>query len=331
MFFNPYKFKKQMKRGAKNASCLVFSRNTGSKNAWQYHKQSTYENAKNSSLFEKFKFVLLAISLFGTFGVLIYHPFFGINKITLLGQERIDTNKLQETVGGIINYYHFGVLPKKNYFLVDLNEVNIILKERYPIENITIEKIFPNELKITIGEKISQIIYDNGLKYYYLDTLGQIIEPLRRVGDEEWQRTKTVLNTTTTTGTPILVEEIYKKHTPNTTQIKKEMGNYPIIYDKRDGVDINKISLDTQVVKDTINWFNQINKFANVKFNYLQINNIDKEGEIVTSKDWIVKIRFNDNVENNFAKLQYLLQNEKLDINNLKYIDLRYPDKIYWQ
>ncbi|KKQ28112.1 MAG: hypothetical protein US42_C0002G0067 [Candidatus Magasanikbacteria bacterium GW2011_GWC2_37_14] len=332
MFFNPYKFKKQVKRGVRSASCLVFSKDTGLRKAtWQYHKQNSCKIKQKSKIFEKLKIVLLTVSLFGTFAILIYHPFFNINKITLQGEERINNDKLQETVKGIINYYHFGILPKKNYFLVNLSEVNDILKERYPIETIATEKIFPNELKITIKEKISQIIYDNGQKYYYLDTIGQVIEPLRLVGDDEWQKTTSILNSTSTTGTPILVEEINKKHTPNVTQIKKEMGDYPIIYDKRTNIDINQTNLNEQIVSDTISWFNQLNKYTNLKFEYLLIESNPLEGEIITNKGWNIKIRFGNNPENDFVKFQHLLQKENVDQNNLKYIDLRYLNKIYWQ
>lgn len=56
------------------------------------------------------------------------------------------------------------------------------MKQKYPIQKITTQKVFPNKLKIDIEEKISKVIYDNRKTYSYLDESGKVVEILRQVG-----------------------------------------------------------------------------------------------------------------------------------------------------
>ena len=55
------------------------------------------------------------------------------------------------------------------------------------------------------------------------------------------------------------------------------------------------------------------------------------EGEIITGAGWRLKVKLTENVDLQFVELQHLLVKEKINLNSLNYIDLRYLGKVYWQ
>ena len=114
-----------------------------------------------------------------------------------------------------------------------------ILKQKYPIQNITIQKIFPDKIKVEVEEKISKIIYNDGRIYTYLDETGKVIEILRYVGEDEWLITKKSVTSTNELGEEIITEkEVARKPKISINKITQEMGDYPIIYRQNNGDDL---------------------------------------------------------------------------------------------
>ena len=174
---------------------------------------------------------------------------------------------------------------------------------------------------VSVEEKISTIIYDNGAEYSYLDTDGNIVEILRKIGDDEWQE-----KSAATSSTPAI-----RVHIPKSKQIKKEIGDYPIVYDERGlTAGMNTNVLDKETVAGIIQWFNFLNKQAKILPSYFTISDGLGEGVIKTGEGWYIKANFEKNIDSQFSELQYVLK-QKINRKNVNYIDLRYPGKVYWQ
>ena len=251
----------------------------------------------------------------------IFSPVFHINKIEVEGLQRIKKETFVDSVDGVINYKKLFVLPGNSFFLVDLDQVIVILKSKFSLNSISIQKRFPNLLQIKIEEKISTIIYDNSADYSYLDADGKQVELLRRVGMDEWQLVSPATSST----------EAISSHKPQTANIVSEFGDYPIIYDKRHVTSaLNQQVLSKEMVSGVINWFNFIKKNNKIKLSYFIIENDLGEGLIVTGDGWLIKANLKNDIETQYNELEYLLK-EKIDYNKLNYIDLRYLGKVYWQ
>ncbi len=303
--FNPYKLKRQWGKGIQKAADFVSLGNDKVSYrdfAWHEKKVNPFIENEGRRWRNKIKIYGLIASLFLFIIIIVFHPFFQIRKISLIGLQRIPESEFRANVEGIINCRHWLILPGKNYFLVDTGELNSILKEKFPLETIVIKKIFPHNLEIQIEEKISTIIYDNGKKYYYLDANGKILEILRQASENEQLDAESV---------------------------KKEMGDYPIIYEK-DGSSgsVNDQILDKNTAFGIIQWFNLINKRTSLRLEYITMEGGKAgEGLIKTRRELEIKVRLDKDVENQFAKLQYLLKEKQ----NLNYIDLRFLDRVYWR
>lgn len=340
--FNPYKHKRKWERGLKKASVFVFSKDNALNHkdfAWKQSKRNPLwrENEKKQWQ-DKLKITTLIITSLATFGIILYHPFFYISNLEISGLQRIPHQELHDTIFATIKYNRWLFFPGKNYFIVNLDEIRDIIKEKYPIENIKVTKTFPEKIEIILEEKISTIIYDDGKNYSYVGADGSIVEILRRVGDDEWQQLNPIITTTSTTSTDKEGDEEKenlndspKIHKPDIKILINDFGDYPIVYDKTDkNYQAGDPVLSPKSVSGIIDWFNLINKKSDIPFNYLILENEIGDGVIKTKEGWEIMINVDNHVQEQFYELAHLLK-EKIDRQTVNYINLRYLGKVYWQ
>lgn len=301
--------------------------------AWKSGFNNPYKVKEPLSIKKKLEIILLVVSFFGTFFLLIFHPYFHINKINITGLQRIKYDEMKEDILGIMKDKKFAVFPKTSYLFTDIDEVRDILKDKYPIESIIIKKNFPNELSINLEEKISTVIYDNGELYSYLGLDGNIVEVLGKVDEHEWQEEIEITTTTLADGTireeKHIVERLYK---PNTNNISTRFGNYPIVYDARAASTTESLIplIKPEIVSGIISWFNFLNKKTDIPFSYIIIEDGMGKGLIKTKEGWDLIVNLSNRFDAQVDELNLLLK-EKIDRKNLNYIDLRFPDKVYWK
>lgn len=301
--------------------------------AWKSGFSNPYKVKEPLGIKKKLEIMLLTVSFFGTFFLLIFHPYFHINKINITGLQRIKYDEIKGDILGIMKDKKFAVFPKTSYIFTDIDEVRDILKDKYPIESIVIKKSFPNELSVNLEEKISTIIYDNGELYNYLGLDGNIVETLGKVDENEWQEKIETSTTTLADGTireeKHIIERIYK---PNTNNISTRFGNYPIVYDARITSTTESLTplIKPETVSGIINWFNFLNKKTDIPFSYIIIEDGMGKGLIKTKESWDLIVDLSNRFDAQIDELNLLLK-EKIDRKNLNYIDLRFPDKVYWK
>lgn len=335
---NWYKLRRRLKRGVRHTSDFVFSNRSYYREdfAWHAAKQNPHRTSptgQHTKTRVKALFIVLAASIVSSVAVGIYHPFFRIKQVDAAGLQRINNQELEEAIIGMINYKRLLVLPGNSYFLVDVEEIKNIIKDRFPVENILVKKSFPASLSVQVEEKISTIIYDNGKEYSYLDGDGNVVEIIRQIGDDEWIKKTQVTTSTNEIGEVIEESKILEaNHTPDARRISTEIGDYPILYDKRGrAIALNTPAINKELAQGIISWFNLINKKTDVSFGYVIIEDERGEGEIATNGGGNLKVRLTDSIELQFVELQHLLAKEKINLKNINYIDLRFLGKVYWQ
>ena len=246
---NNYKIKKKS----------LFKREIKSKKdfAWHASKSNPFTKEERLSWKQKIEIILIFVSVFSTFGFLIFHPYFYINNINIQGLKRIEKQEFLEAVNGAIDYKKFLVLPTESYLILSTNELEEVLKLKFALSSITVKKNFPNALSIFVEEEISTIIYDNGKQYSYLGLDGSIVEILRNVGDDEWLIETKSVTSTNEEGIEIQeLKEISRKHNPPIKNINNNFGDYPILYDirKKEG-NVNDKMLQVETIRGILEWF----------------------------------------------------------------------------
>lgn len=334
--FNHHKYKRRWGRGLARLSNFIFSSSYDSSLpdfAWHRRKNNPFWNRdKEKNVWpHRLKILTLFISVLAIVLLGLYHPFFRIKNIKIDGLQRINAIEFKNKVLYIVNCKKLLIFPGESYFLVNLDDVRDTLKEKFPIESITIKKEFPNTLNILLEEKISNIIYDNGKSYSFIGVDGAVMQILRQVGNDEWQEKTKITTSTNEKGETVeKIEIIERKHLPPIESIFEDLGNYPIVFDMREkDVSINSTALSPETVQGIIQWFNLLNKRTNIPFGYIIIENELGDGVIKTREGWELRVKLTKEIDKQFSELQYIL--EKTKRPNINYIDLRYLGKVYWQ
>ena len=272
-------------------------------------------------------------------GMVLYLPYFQINKVTVVGPKITKPTEIENFVRD--HYLNKGgILPKNNFFLIHGNKIVSDLKKNFAIENITINKIFPHELFLDIEEKISSIIYDDGASYYLLDQNGKVIRTLAAVSEREYVIKNIPTHGSSTTPIDVrgllgsvntsttIVSGTIKVHIPDFAKIKGEYGDLPLLYDMRFTTTTDEIVLvPPQLVQSIITVNQQMQKQGIGKNDYFVVDNLLAGIEAMNEN--VCDFYFDPRGDINFQ-----LQNFKeiIKTNQPKqYVDLRYGNRVYWR
>lgn len=286
------------------------------------------------------KISLLFIISSAWLGLLMYLPYFQIKRIEYNGLENIHKNELYNYLN--TNFFkHNRVIPWKNYFLVNCDKIAKKVEINFPVQRIEVKKYFPDKIEITLKEKISTLIYDNGNNYYLLDSDGDVIKYLTKIGMDEFKIIQTVVSSTkstttnftaslasSTSSTNRVVTSSY--HVPNFQKIQKQFGKYPLLYDKRNlnitGNQFND-AIPSNYVTNILNWNSQLIEKGIARPLYFIMENIGAGIQIKTEKPWDIYFQPNDDLTTQLNRLKIILKDNK----PWQYIDLRYGERVYWK
>ncbi len=275
---------------------------------------------------------ILGVSIVLLIYLVIFSGLFNITEVHITGNSRIPTEEIEEVIANTLEYKSFGFIPNSSFIVANTLDISEVLKKRFPIEDIQVEKHFPHEMNIVITEKVSTIIYDNGKMYGLVGLDGSVVELIRAVENHEWKDITGKTVTTTADGVTSTIDIVVDQvHTPNTANVYGDRTKeFPIIYDKRaHEVDKGLKVLKPEEVELLITWYNQI---KNMEFGVLYFtieNNVDFY--ITTQDGWIVKTRFaRTRAEDQVREIKLALQKIE-STKSLSYIDIRYENRIYWK
>ncbi len=261
---------------------------------------------------------------------LAYIPYFKINKIDYYGLNNTTKTELDQFI-----YNNFlnkkGILPLNNYFFINTGRISGDLYNKFALESVEITKIFPNQLDVSIKEKISSVIYDNGKKYFLLDSGGNAIKYLRDV--EPYEMASKIVSSSAgmpfvgTSSTPLSASST--EHVPDYKKINKLFGNYPIVYDKR-GFDVEIKQggvLPTDHIAAIIAWYKILTEQGIAHLKFFTLDNLNSGIVINTTDPWNILFQPKNNNEAQINTLKEILPT----IKPQQYVDLRFGEKVYWQ
>lgn len=270
-------------------------------------------------------FFLLAI-LLSWLALVIYLPYFHVNKIVYYGLDIIQKEEIENYIK--TNYLEsWGILPHNSYFLISTGKIDNLLDKKYSLNRLEVRKKFPNTLEVDLEEKMSSVIYDNGEKYFLLDNEGTVLKIL---GETGVIIQPTFATTTSDSASSTLLAVLNTNiHKPDYLKIKSNFGNYPIIFDTRYLPVTEKQNniLSPKIIASTIAWRDQLEKegIASTKY-FITENPLAGLGGI-TNKGWTVYWQPDADLNLQIQNLKIVLKSEQVT----EYIDLRFGERVYWK
>ncbi len=269
----------------------------------------------------------LPIIIISWVGLLLYLPYFQINRVSYSGLKVIKASEIDNLVQGRLRPRSI-IWPVNNYFIFREDSMAQLIDEKFSINSVLVTKSFPNMLNVQVEEKTSAGIYDNGSGYYLLDGEGNKIKYLRGVGANEFSFTSSIASTTILSTSPSTTPASTVVHLPDYRGIVGEFGDYPIIYDQSPGAaEERELLIDPKIMDGLMAFYNALRSIKAIHANYFTINEAETGITVLTDKPYSVKFQPDANIENQISKLQIFLKYNK----PVEYVDLRFGDRIYWK
>lgn len=291
-------------------------------------RRENVEVKKSKTVRSLVVFFILVLSWLVT---MVYLPYFKMHKVAISGCKLTKSDEVRQFV--IENYLvkKYSWWPKDNYFFVSEGTIATDLVNAFPLEQAIVSKKFPDTIDVEVAEKISSIIYDDGTNYFVLDQKGNLVKVMKQVSQNEFNfsnlnvvSTTPSMNTSTSSKNSTTTPVVARFHTPNYTEIKNEIGNYPLLYDKRQHGD--QVKLESEIASSILEW-NQLLIKQGIVVKYFQLED-DISGLLIkTNLSFDVLANIHGDPTSELNNLKAILSQYK----PVEYIDLRYGERVYWK
>ncbi|HPV70581.1 MAG TPA: FtsQ-type POTRA domain-containing protein [Candidatus Magasanikbacteria bacterium] len=252
----------------------------------------------------RLKIGLGIISLLGIIGVFLFHPYFLIKNIEVKGNQTVATNDILNRVNQITSLKRLFLFSGNNIFTVNTKKIKNELENNFIFKKLEITKDFPQRLIINIQEREAKMILmtvagssTTTFNYYVLDENGKNIR-------QEKEPTAEIL-----TRLPnITIEK--SSWEPQLSEQVISPANYEFInfldekLDNKNEIIVDKFSLATST---------------------------DKIVNVWTGEGWKIMFDRQSDWKKQLQVLETILKEKIKDRTNLKYIDVRFENRSYFQ
>ncbi|MBU1036927.1 FtsQ-type POTRA domain-containing protein [Patescibacteria group bacterium] len=262
-----------------------------SKRFFEYLSEQSSKLRRKVSLF-----IILAVIVY-----LVYFFYFSdnfrINNINLQGNINLASEEIEEMIKNSLAKRNFFIFPENNYFLLNKKLIRKDFQERYPLADLTISKKIPHTINIDITERVGQLIWVTNERYYLMNLQG------------------------------VLVKEFAAKELVN--------ANMPVIYDNSN----TPAYLNEQVISlSFIHLISEIfDDFSTFNIPEVEIDHFRMDGpevnylKVVTKQGFEIHLNTELTLAEQFYKLKRSLEESKIDLTKVQYINLRVENQVIYK
>jgi len=281
---------------------------------------------------QRIKLLFALLCFCASIGLLLYHPFFRISVIDVSGLVRLDRTEFHSTANAAIEYNRLLILPERNFFLVSEDTIYEALNSKYPLDELSVTKLFPNKIQIDIAEKISTVIFDTGEEYVTVDLDGVVIEQLGKVGEHEWFEESEITTTTLADGTVrTTVDVLNRWHTPDTAYIAANYGQFPVVHDSSvPEVIHNEQIIDGRVIVHAVEWYKHLQGQHQSPVAYMIFENNGRDLTVHLTSGQQVLTRVLPVDDQQMMRFDEALK-QSISLEDARYIDVRFVERVYAQ
>jgi cell division septal protein FtsQ len=265
---------------------------------------------KKPRVFGKWLLVFLLFVLIGGLVYLNQTEKYKIKNIKISGQQYISQEEIEQVVINQTKKRRFLLFRQSNLFFFSSQSLKNQLADYFLLTETKISKNYPDTIRIELNEKKSFIVWVSNQAKYLIDENGIAFKKITTENTE--------------------IQAIGQ----NTDLIRPagDLTNQPVIYDLTGaGVSLGQAVISTaivQFIKDLKEGMENDFDFDIASFNYTVQN---KELNLKTTQNWEVRFNLENSVKDQLSLLANVLSEKIKDRKSLKYIDLRYSGKVFYQ
>jgi cell division septal protein FtsQ len=264
--------------------------------------------------FTPLKVINILLLLGVIFGIyfFLFSDFYNITNIEVTGNQIISTDDILDITNNYLAGKSFWLLKNKNSFIFNKNEIKRRINEYVLLDELKIDKILPNTIRITLKEKDAALKWISADQEYLVDKKGIIIKRFYK----------------------LTIPKIYQLEEP---QVKTEQTNdsfLKIINTANEDVNLGQKVFRPEDVDFIFNLQEQVKQLDYLKLKNISVpNNLPKFITVNTESGWLLYLNLSETVESQLARLDLLVKEKikKENVNRLDYIDLRLGESVYYK
>lgn len=332
----------------------------------KYFRKAKYKNPffnkkKNFLYLDlNFKTKIYIILILIIIGWLIYLLFFSqyflIKKIQIETDNPVLENNIQEIVSSQLAEKKFLFFRQNNILIFEIKKLKEDIQKRYLLENIEIEKVYFNTLKIKVSEKITALNWITQNRRFLVDFEGKVIReipqfikklsipentssintnsqtPQQNIGSKGETSNGGEIDDTVSSDTLEPTKDENRSY--NNRDVKMEDEKIIVIYDlENKNVTIGEQILSKDQIQKIISIIEIFNKIVGVDILYFELNSSNIYDLVISTKEgWKVYMNITEDIDTQLDNLKLIFDEKfKQDRSSLEYIDLRFGEKVYYK
>lgn len=233
----------------------------------------------------------------------LFSSYFRIARVDIKGDNEQTKKTIDEAISLIQARRRWLLWPQNNIYLFPKKEVEKRLAEQFLLEEILIDKQYPNVLIINFIIKKPALTLITNDWNYTLDLVGEVIEKNAR------------------------------KPQGASSTLKIEMKNLPILEGSGDELSISAKAISTDLVRFIYTVFYQVPQKTGLVVKIFSPHNESPSSlNVKTEEGWYIILNIRGDALEQIEKLQAVLkQQTKEEREKLNYIDLRFGDRVFYK
>ncbi|MFA6215127.1 MAG: FtsQ-type POTRA domain-containing protein [Patescibacteria group bacterium] len=232
-----------------------------------------------------------------------------IKEIKVFGNEYISQVEIKGVIATQLAKKRFFFFSQNNILFFSRRQAAKELQKKYLFEQLKIKKQYFDTIVITLKEKTSGLIWLTGSSQYYLDLTGKVIRKIEN-------------------------DNLVVAAGAGTTQVIRQpasIGNYPLVADESNQpIEPGQQVLNQSLVDFVISLNQKLKDNAGFEvLSYGLVSSSAKEIKMITRQGWEVYFNTTEAAQKQADRLSLVLNEKVKDRSKLKYIDLRYGDKVF--
>ena len=321
------------------------------KQSWRQKYKKEYKNPyfkktrpRNRRLIASF--ILLGLTALGWLYLFYFSPYFIIKHVSITGLVEIPENDFRELVNGYFNEKKLLIFKNNNIFTC--NEVGLQqhVTGQYSFENIIVKKEYPNRVYVEVTEKASSFIWSENDKEFLVDKAGEVVKkylpkydylnlprifgPYDVITEEILDQEMVIIAEDALVDLPESEDAASKKE--ESEELSKDSVEEEEVIEPKE-YQISQRVISSEKASFALKLYEYLKDVEGIKFSFYEMPSL-KSSQLNAVFDSGLKIYFNMDKEPEHQNntLMFLRNGElKNKINTLKYIDLRFGDRVYYK
>ena len=258
--------------------------------------------------------LILILGIISCVYFFIFSNFYDITNIEVGGNQIISTADVLDITNSYLAQRTFLILKKRNIFIFNRSQLKDKINQVVILDDLKIEKILPNTIRLTIREKNAALKWLNNDHEYLVDGQGMIIKRFYKL--EMPSIYKLVNQDTQAPAPPVQTNDNF----------------ITIINQSAQGVNLGDKVLRPEDVK----FIDSLTAKAgahNMQIQSISVPNVYPQFIQVQLNGWQAFFNLKDSLDNQLSRLDLVISQKikKENLSRLDYIDLRLGESIYYK